>query len=49
MLREINRTLRSIILIIASIMLVSELKKDKTTKEKGSKYGYQEQEFDDIW
>lgn len=50
MLREINRTLRWLAIAIGSILLFSELTKDKPEKKKKrSKHGYQAEEFDDIW
>lgn len=49
MLKKINKALRSIVLIIGSILLIAELTKDKAETKKRSRHGYQSEEFDDIW
>ncbi|MDO4833524.1 MAG: hypothetical protein Q4A40_00640 [Bacillota bacterium] len=49
MLREINSALRKAVLIFGAVFLFAELTKDKKDTGKGSKHGYQLDEFDDIW
>lgn len=49
MLREINRQLRKVVLIIGSLLMINAITKDRVDSRKGNKHGYQAEEFDDIW